>query len=259
MHGPAVVSLLAGKECGVAPDAKVVYANTNASVDGFLGDDRALQDIIGYNKHHDPKIRVVSVSKGYSEFSENVRPGVDEWIKLKQEAANSGITVIDSNYFEEHALTGGGSKSDKDAFDEYNLPLFYTDAHSAPPSVEEVEKLVASWDESRQKRFFERYKTYQGFVDYRADKLANTIIVPSDYRTRAAPESDTAYEYDEDGGFSWAIPYFAGVFALALQVNPDITNDEFLNIVRETAGHNKQGIKVINPRGIIEEVKKMAS
>ncbi|MHB8860714.1 MAG: S8 family serine peptidase, partial [Minisyncoccota bacterium] len=27
MHGPAVVSLLAGKECGVAPDTKVVYGN----------------------------------------------------------------------------------------------------------------------------------------------------------------------------------------------------------------------------------------
>ena len=254
VHGPAVVSLLAGRECGVAPDAKVVYGNINAATDGFVGYIRALKDIIEYNKHNEPKIKIVSVSKGYNKV-----PGVEEWLELKKDAKESGITVIDSDYFSENSITGGGSKFNKDTFDDYDLPLFYTDSHRNIPSLDELEKLVSSLDESKQKKFFDEFKTYQGFLDVYATRLENTIIVPCDYRTMASGKGDNEYRYDEEGGWSWAIPYLAGVFALALQVNPSISNDEFLEIVRATAGKNRNGIKVINPEGIIEEVKKNTS
>ncbi|OGG39761.1 hypothetical protein A2118_01810 [Candidatus Kaiserbacteria bacterium GWA2_50_9] len=250
MHGPAVVSLLAGKECGVAPGANVVYGNINAVMDGFLGYIKSLKDIIEYNKQSEPKIKIVSVSKGYDEV-----PGVEEWIELKKKAAESGITVIDSMYFNQNSITGGGSESNKDQFDDYELPLFYPDSQRSIPSLEDIERQVFSLDENSKKKFFDRYKTYQDFID----RVKDTIIVPCDYRTMASEEGDNRYRYDTEGGWSWAIPYFAGVFALALQVNPNLTNDEFLKIVKETAGRNKKGIKVINPVGIIKEVKKTVS
>ncbi len=255
LHGPAVVSLLAGKECGVAPDAKVVYGNINASVDGFLGYSKALRDIIEYNKHNEPKIKIVSVSKGYNKV-----PGVEEWLALKETAKESGITVIDSDYFDKNSITGGGSKHNKDQFDDYDLPLFSLEKDFADGtlSVQDVEKKVASLDEDTRKRFFDKFKTYQSAVDSYNDRLKNEIIVPCDYRTMASKEGDNEYRYEEKGGWSWAIPYFAGVFALALQVNPNLTDDEFLEIVKETAGQNKKGIKVINPGGIVREVRKRA-
>lgn len=251
MHGSAVVSLLAGKECGVAPDAKVVYGNINAATDGFVGYTKALKDIIEYNKSNEPKIKVVSVSKGYDKVS-----GVEEWLALKKEAIESGIIVIDSDYFNENSITGGGSKFNKEQPDGYELPLFYPAPQRDAPSLGEVEKEVSSWSIDQQKEFFEKYKTYQNFLEGYIERFKNTVIVPCDYRTMASEQGDNEYRYDEEGGWSWAIPYFAGVFALALQVNPDLTNDEFLSIVRKTAGKNKKGVGVINPEGIIDEAKK---
>ena len=255
MHGPAVVSLLVGKNCGVAPGAKVVYGNINAATDGFLGYIKSLKDIIEYNKHNEPKIKIVSVSKGYS--YEEI-PGLEEWIELKKEAEKSGITVVDVKYFDENFITGGGSKSDRDQFDGYEPPLFYNDSHKKIPSVKDIERVVSALDESQRRKFFDEFKTYQNFIDKHTDRLNNAMIVPCDYRTMASAEGDNEYRYDTEGGLSWAIPYFSGVFALALQVNPNLTNDEFLRIVRKTVGQNKKGIKIINPKGIIEEVRKTA-
>jgi subtilisin family serine protease len=250
MHGPAVVSLLVGKECGVAPGAKVVYGNINATTDGFLGYSKCLKDIIEYNEKNEPKIKIVSVSKGYDQV-----PGVHEWLELKKEAQESGITIIDSDYFNEHSITGGGSKRNKEQFDDYELPLFYSDAKKNIPSLKEVEDMVSSSNEDSQKKFFDTFGSYQGYIDTTKD----TIIVPCDYRTTASEHGTDEYRYDDEGGWSWAIPYFSGVFALALQVNPDLSNDEFLEIVKKTAGRNKEGIKVINPTGIVEEVEKRVS
>ncbi|MFA6340757.1 MAG: S8 family serine peptidase [Candidatus Paceibacterota bacterium] len=252
MHGPAVVSLLAGRTCGVAPDAKVVYGAENSAVDGFLGFTRALKDIIEYNKKNEPRIKIVSVSKGYDEV-----PGVKEWLELKEEAKRLGIIVIDSDYFNENNLTGGGSKKDKDRFDDYELPLFYKESEMQTPSVEDTTHKLSLVSEDIRKKFFDKYKSIENFLNNRKEELSNDLIIPSDYRTMASGKGDSEYRYEAKGGWSWAIPYFSGVFALALQVNPNLTNEKFLEIVRKTAGKNKKGIKVISPSGIIEEVKKM--
>jgi hypothetical protein len=36
------------------------------------------------------------------------------------------------------------------------------------------------------------------------------------------------------GGFSWAVPYIAGVYALAAQVKPDITPETFWAVATKT-------------------------
>lgn len=42
------------------------------------------------------------------------------------------------------------------------------------------------------------------------------------------------YEYLPDGGWSSAVPYIAGLYALTCQVKPDITPKEFWNAAYET-------------------------
>ena len=61
--------------------------------------------------------------------------------------------------------------------------------------------------------------------------------------------------YNGKGGISWSVPYLAGLFALALQVNPNLSREEIAEIVNESAVVNKKGLKIVNPRGIIELVK----
>lgn len=47
------------------------------------------------------------------------------------------------------------------------------------------------------------------------------------------------------------------MFALALQTNPDLTYDEFVEVCEKTVNVNEEGIRLINPIGIINEVKLM--
>lgn len=68
-----------------------------------------------------------------------------------------------------------------------------------------------------------------------------------DSRCTASPTGINDYVYYREGGMSWTVPYLAGLYTLACQVNPDIILDVFffetLNtsdtvIVDETTGEN---------------------
>jgi len=86
--------------------------------------------------------------------------------------------------------------------------------------------------------------------------LRDDILVPIDNRTFAGYQGDKTYTYGAVGGISWAEPYMAGIYALAAQVKPRITKDEFVSAVKKTAT-NVDGLgKVINPTGLIDELKK---
>ncbi|MEP7162284.1 MAG: S8 family serine peptidase [Candidatus Moraniibacteriota bacterium] len=94
MHGPSVASLLVGKDCGVAPGAKLVYKAVPAGRSFHL-EAEALNDIIKKNKtiSQSEKVRVVSCSIGY--MVENPEPGLDEWIEALKKAKEAGIFVVD--------------------------------------------------------------------------------------------------------------------------------------------------------------------
>ena len=46
-----------------------------------------------------------------------------------------------------------------------------------------------------------------------------------DSRCTASPTGINDYVYYREGGMSWTVPYLAGLYALACQVNPDIILD----------------------------------
>lgn len=50
--------------------------------------------------------------------------------------------------------------------------------------------------------------------------LLDGLLVPMGSRTVASCKGLNDYRFDRDGGRSWAIPYIAGVYALAAQVEP---------------------------------------
>ena len=55
-----------------------------------------------------------------------------------------------------------------------------------------------------------------------------------DARTTASPTGVDEYVFYGEGGWSWSIPYVAGVYALAAQVEPSITPDRFWALALET-------------------------
>jgi hypothetical protein len=58
--------------------------------------------------------------------------------------------------------------------------------------------------------------------------------------------------YNGKGGISWSVPYLAGLFALALQVNPKLQREELAEIISESAAVNKKGLRIVNPKDIID-------
>jgi hypothetical protein len=62
--------------------------------------------------------------------------------------------------------------------------------------------------------------------------------------------------YYGKGGISWSVPYLSGLFALAFQANPDATKEEIAVAANKTAFINKKELKIINPKGLIEAIKK---
>jgi hypothetical protein len=80
------------------------------------------------------------------------------------------------------------------------------------------------------------------------------ILLPADYRTAAQNYDSEAYVYWGDGGFSWAIPYFAGLAALAWGVDADLTIEDIYRLIKATKTQTPQGIFVVDPVAFIDRV-----
>jgi len=213
-HGPAVASLLVGKDCGVASGAKLVYKGV-PSGRNFSNQVQALEDILEKNETVLPeeKVRIVSCSIGYE--LKNPEPGLDEWVRSLKKAKDAGVFVVDVSGDQIGVLfSGGGSPDSKDDFESY-LP----------------------WSSSKGVNAKKHYE----------------IVIPSDYRTVASSwHKESQYAYYGKGGQSWAVPYLSGILALLLQVNPNLKSEEISEIINESAVVNTKGLRIINPKGAID-------
>jgi len=61
------------------------------------------------------------------------------------------------------------------------------------------------------------------------------------------------YLYCGQATYSWAIPKLTGFFALALQIQPDLTYDEFIELAISTK-IEQNGITLFNMPGIINKL-----
>ena len=71
-------------------------------------------------------------------------------------------------------------------------------------------------------------------IFYAGSQFSDRLLVPMDSRTTASPTGNTEYVFYREGGWSWSIPYIAGVYALAAQVNPKITPELFWSQAMKT-------------------------
>lgn len=66
---------------------------------------------------------------------------------------------------------------------------------------------------------------------------SGSLYVPMDSRTTASPTGVNDYVFYGPGGESWTVPYAAGTYALAAQVAPDITPEQFWSLAIRTGHH----------------------
>lgn len=194
MHGAAVASIAVGKTVGVAPDADLYFiANNYCNRGDFACLAKSVRRIIEINAQlpFDRKIRVLSMSIGWGPESQ----GYDEITSAVQDARAAGIFIICSSESQIYGFNfqglGRAPLSDPNDFNSYQ---------------------PGSWWAGD---FFKGYYS------------SNTLLIPMDSRTTASPAGVGEYVFYREGGWSWSIPYIAGMYALAAQVKPDITPDVF--------------------------------
>ncbi len=207
MHGPAVASIAAGKTVGVAPGADLYYIGRwAADVLGtvfkrkqtlnFTHGARAIHRILQINEQlpDDRKIRVISISIGW----DRSQKGYQEMTDAAQKAKAAGMLVICSSVEEVHGFKFHGLARDPSGDpDDFNLYR------------------PASWGR----------RMYAG---------RDRLLVPMGTRTTASPTGKNEYVFYGRGGWSWAIPYIAGAYALAAQVEPNVTADRFWALAMKT-------------------------
>jgi len=233
MHGPAVASILVGKTVGVAPEADLYYiAETHGTYSGnsfnwdfryvALSIDRLLQ--VNDLLPAESKIRVISISVGW----DGGAPGRAAADAALERAREAGIFVITTNLVGTYGLRFHGLE---------RAPL-------SDPDDPSSYGLVAGWG-------------YGGSLS----GVPDILCVPMASRTTAAPNGPDEYVFYRSGGFSWCVPYLAGLYALACQVAPDVTPERFWSTALETGTPidltaqepGSHGV-IVNPVELIEEL-----
>ena len=241
MHGAAVASVALGETVGVAPGADLYYvAEWRMDIDPPPEGDRgnfaitalAVRRILEINEQLPPeqRIRVISISVGWGP---NDR-GYAEMMAAVREATEAGMLVICSSVEAVHGFSFHGLGRDPMADPEA--------ASSYVPGT--------WWADS----FYDRPRSFG------APWRERTLLVPMDSRTTASPTGDEDYVYYKTGGWSWSIPWIAGLYALVAQVEPDVTPEWFWRAALATGttitvSHDGQELEfgtIANPVALIE-------
>jgi hypothetical protein len=208
MHGPAVASIAVGETVGVAPGARLYYIGSwAADWDGkggftwnfqyFAQAVRRLVEISA-GLPRDQRIRVIAMQIGFSPEMADVT----EINAAIEEAKAAGMLVVCSTIEQVHGFKfhglGREPMADPDAFESYGPGLWWAETY------------------------------------YAGNRFDDRLLIPMDSRTTAGPLGADEYVFYRQGGWSWAMPYIAGLYALAAQVDRDITPDRFWSLALET-------------------------
>jgi membrane protease YdiL (CAAX protease family) len=235
MHGSAVASIAVGKTVGVAPEADLYYLAIPDEPQAFLVHfhcfARGVRRLLEINRHLPPerRIRVISMSIGWSP----IQPGYHDFQAAAEEAKRAGLLVISSSVKQVHGFRfhglGRSPLSNPDELTSYERGLWWTPGGLA--------------------------------------RLSGHLLVPMDSRTTASPTGENDYVFYRQGGWSWSIPYIAGLYALAAQVDPGITPDRFWSLALQTGreiqikcdGESQTLGRIADPAALITALKQARS
>ena len=206
MHAAAVASIAVGRSVGVAPNADLYFiACSLGSPDGsggwvydFTRLAQSVRRILDVNAGlpADRKIRVISISVGWRDG----QTGYKDITEAVSQAKRAGILVVSSSLEETFGFAfqalGRGPTANPNLFASFEPGMFLA------------------------KSFYSDNPDNQAY-------FSNRLWIPMDSRTTASPTGNTDYVFYREGGWSWSIPYIAGAFALACQVDPQVTPDLF--------------------------------
>ena len=241
MHGPAVASIAVGKSVGVAPGADLYYiAETHGTYAGgksefdFTWVAQSIDRLLEINRTLPTgrKIRAISISVGWNPQAK----GFAEVQAAVGRATQANVFVISTAIRTTHNLMFSGLG---------RAPL-------ADPERAESYGPGSFWRAA----FFggETWAVTNG-----------RLMVPMDSRAVASPTGPDDYVFYADGGYSWSVPWIAGLYALACQVKPDITPEVFwaeaiesgktIQVRQNATASEVEFGKIADPVGLITRLK----
>jgi len=240
MHGGAVASIAVGRTCGVAPEADLYFIAASCFKLDYVGVLMRQRDFQWYARAvrrvleidaglpAERRIRVISMSVGWGPEE----AGYAEMVAAVRAAHDAGMLVVSSSSGDDGYCFHGLGRRPLGAPDEWE---------SYVPGSWWRNGLVRS----RAGSVEEYVRAMQWAERLGPDSL---ILVPMDGRTTAAPTGPEDYVFYGQGGWSWSIPYIAGLYALAVQVKPEVTPAEFWHVAARTG----RTIDWQSPRGSIK-------
>jgi hypothetical protein len=173
------------------------------------------------------KIRVISISKDWTSSDKEY----DLITEALQKARAAGMLVVWGSVelvYEGYAIDGLGRTplADPDVFETYEPGWFY-----AKRVLRFLKRLLAG---RRVPQIAYIYDKIEGFWAGHISASEGHIWVPMDARTMAGENGIDEYVFARNGGLSWSVPYVAGVYALAVQVDPAITPERFWALAAKT-------------------------
>ncbi|WDV46974.1 S8/S53 family peptidase [Clostridiaceae bacterium M8S5] len=233
IHGPAVASIAVGKNVGVAPEANLYYIAEDTAERNEEGEIE--YDLTWIAKSID---RIVEINKTLSKEEKirviSISLGINENMKCYEKALKS---------IEKAKLEG-----------------IYTIYVGSAPFRGLGRNPLKNADDIKA---YSKGEYWNGYYENK------DLLVPMDSRCFASNSGDYDYMFNRNGGESWSTPYVAGLYALACQVDPDITPETFWKVALSTGdtitdNNSESGKlgKIVNPTklmGIIEQNKSNGS
>ncbi len=217
--GAAIAGLLVGGNCGIAPQADLYYCaiKTNPSESDYV---EALARLIDKNKSlpAERNIRVICVPAAPDDGKQKSKPGQETWNDACVAAEQAGILIIDGTH--KHGIIRQCSYD--------------------PAAPDDISACIP------------------GQPDKTPVSSPDNLYAPTSPRTVPEHIGKDGYDYAyyARGEPSWSIPYCVGVLALGWQLNPQLTGEEMIELLYETAYVNPDGAKIIYPLMFVTEVAK---
>ena len=244
MHGPAVASIAVGKTTGLAPAADLYYiAETHGVFTGGGNFDwdfgwlaKSIHRLLDVNATlpEGKKIRVISISVGWGKDQKGYAETMAAVDRAKRESVFIVSTAIEWTYQLAFHGLGRDVLSDPNEFKSFGPgswwgPQFWSGANRFAPG--------------------------------------QRLLVPMDSRGLASPTGPHDYVFYWSAGWSWAVPWIAGLYALACEVKLDVTPEEFWaaalktgrTIQIEHAGKGFEFGTIADPVALIDQLKKSGS
>jgi hypothetical protein len=221
-HGTKMASVAVGKTTGVAPDADLYFiaVTHTARARGPLGElwfdhdvqwnAKAIDRLLEVNRSLPPdrKIRVISIA------FQCVGPvkGSEKVVQAIERATKEGVFVITTSLEATHNLAFHGLArdplKDPDDVQSYGPGLWWRERFFAGTGSWVQE----DWPHAERPR----------------------LMVPMGSRCTASPCGPDNYLFSVSGGWSGCVQYLAGLYALACQVRPTVTPEEFWSVGLKT-------------------------